>query len=76
RPTVARCNQTGSFESIEPDIENLGGTGASVMWIGDRKESSKIVLFFHGGRYIAPPLPGHFTWCWEAYVNASLGAKA
>ncbi|KAM5529324.1 alpha/beta hydrolase [Fusarium oxysporum f. sp. phaseoli] len=66
----------GPLNLLNLDIENLGDTGASVMWIGDRMEASKIVLFFHGGGYISPPLPGHFTWCWEAYVNASLGAKA
>jgi acetyl esterase/lipase len=61
---------------LKADIEQLDGRRASIMWIGDRKQASKVVLFFHGGGYLAPPLPGHFTWCWEAYAKPSLGTKA
>ncbi|KAM5349683.1 hypothetical protein ACJ41O_006188 [Fusarium nematophilum] len=69
-------NPPASPISLTPDIEQLGDTGASILWIGDRKQASKVVLFFHGGGYLAPPLPGHFTWCWEAYVKPSLGTRA
>lgn len=32
------------------------------------KEPANIVMFFHGGGYIAPILPTHFDWCWHTYV--------
>lgn len=76
RAKLIQQTPQGSLNLLNLNTKNLNGIGASVIWIRDRKEASKIVLFFHGGGYIAPPLPGHFTWCWEAYVNASLGAKA
>ncbi|KAF5609123.1 alpha beta hydrolase fold [Fusarium pseudoanthophilum] len=58
---------------LDIDIEPLTDTDASILWIGNRKKASKFVLFLHGGGYVSPPLPGHFTWCWEAYVNGGPG---
>ncbi|KAF4345519.1 alpha beta hydrolase fold [Fusarium beomiforme] len=63
----------GYLNRVNVDIEPLTGTEASILWLGDRKKASKFVLFFHGGGYVAPPLPGHFTWCWEAYVHGGPG---
>ncbi|KAM0206357.1 hypothetical protein ACHAQD_001529 [Fusarium lateritium] len=68
-----QMSQQGQLSRVDIDIEPLTGTDASIMWIGNRKKASKFVLFFHGGGYVAPPLPGHFTWCWEAYVNGGPG---
>jgi acetyl esterase/lipase len=65
----------GHLSRVNLDIEPLTGTDASIMWVGNRKKASKFVLFLHGGGYVAPPLPGHFTWCWEAYVNGGPGLE-
>lgn len=65
----------GHQSRLNIDIEPLTGTDASILWIGNRKKASKFVLFLHGGGYVAPPLPGHFTWCWESYVNGGPGVN-
>lgn len=51
------------------DIEFLE-SDATLLWVGRRHVAKKIVLFFHGGGYVAPLLPGHLEWCWRAYVAA------
>ncbi|KAF5643109.1 alpha beta hydrolase fold [Fusarium sp. NRRL 52700] len=71
---IKKQRNQGHHTRLNIDIEPLSGTDASIMWIGNRKGASKFVLFLHGGGYVAPPLPGHFTWCWEAYVNGGPGA--
>ncbi|TQN63921.1 Esterase, partial [Colletotrichum shisoi] len=35
----------------------------------------QVVLFFHGGGYVVPVGLGHFTWCWNCYVDNGPGAK-
>ncbi|KAH7475468.1 alpha/beta hydrolase [Fusarium oxysporum f. sp. albedinis] len=70
---IKKQRDQGHHTRLNLDIEPLAGTDASIMWIGNRKKASKFVLFLHGGGYVAPPLPGHFTWCWEAYVNGGPG---
>ncbi|KAF5632286.1 alpha beta hydrolase fold [Fusarium tjaetaba] len=72
---VKKQQGRGHHSRLSIDIEPLTGTDASILWIGNRKKASKFVLFLHGGGYVAPPLPGHFTWCWEAYVNDGPGAE-
>jgi acetyl esterase/lipase len=52
------------------EVQPLGHTGGSLLWVGNRRKASKIVLFLHGGGYVAPALRGHFEWCWNAYVLA------
>lgn len=42
---------------------------ASILWLGNPSRSTKFVLFFHGGGYVAPLNPGHLKWCWHAYVR-------
>lgn len=42
---------------------------ASILWVGDPHRSTKFVLFFHGGGYVAPLSPGHLNWCWHAYIS-------
>lgn len=42
---------------------------ASILWVGNPHRSTKFVLFFHGGGYVAPLSPGHLSWCWHAYVR-------
>lgn len=41
---------------------------SSLIWLGNRKKASKVVLFFHGGGFIMPAAPGHIRWAWDAYV--------
>ncbi|KAF5551371.1 triacylglycerol lipase 2 [Fusarium mexicanum] len=54
------------------DREVLEDRKSSLLWIGDRKQAKKIVLFFHGGGYAAPIMTGHLDWCWRAYVLAGI----
>lgn len=42
---------------------------ASILWVGNPSRSTKFVLFFHGGGYVAPLHPGHLNWCWHAYIQ-------
>nr|RBQ92308.1 hypothetical protein FVER53263_21010 [Fusarium verticillioides] len=72
---IKKQRDQGRHSRLSIDIEPLTGTDASILWIGNRKKASKFVLFLHGGGYVAPPLPGHFTWCWEAYVNGGPGTE-
>ncbi|TEA13915.1 Esterase [Colletotrichum sidae] len=61
---------------LRRDVEMLPADDGSVMWLGDRARATKFVLFFHGGGYVVPLLPGHLEWCWEAYVVGGPGAQA
>ncbi|CVL11669.1 related to triacylglycerol lipase 2 [Fusarium proliferatum] len=45
---------------------------SSLLWIGNRKQAKKVVLFFHGGGYAAPITTGHLDWCWRAFVLAGI----
>ncbi|KAF5565077.1 alpha beta hydrolase fold [Fusarium phyllophilum] len=72
---VKKQRDQGHHTRLNIDIEPLTDTDASIMWIGNRKKASKFVLFLHGGGYVSPPLPGHFTWCWEAYVDGGPGVE-
>lgn len=42
---------------------------ASILWVGNPSRSTKFVLFFHGGGYVAPLNAGHLNWCWHAYIR-------
>ncbi|KAL0932217.1 uncharacterized protein CTRU02_213170 [Colletotrichum truncatum] len=63
-------------DRLTRDVEMLPDNDGSVMWLGNRKKATKFVLFFHGGGYVVPLLPGHVEWCWQAYVAAGPGANA
>ncbi|KAH7210602.1 Alpha/Beta hydrolase protein [Fusarium oxysporum] len=54
------------------DREVLEDGKSSLLWIGDRKQAKKVVLFFHGGGFAAPMTTGHLDWCWRAYVLAGI----
>ncbi|KAH7113560.1 Alpha/Beta hydrolase protein [Dactylonectria macrodidyma] len=54
------------------DVESLDDGQSSLLWVGDRRKAQKIVLFFHGGGYIAPLLLGHLEWCWRAFVMTGI----
>ncbi|KAK2040499.1 alpha/beta hydrolase [Colletotrichum somersetense] len=76
RANISRLGDAGALNRLVEDVEPLRGTGARIVWLGDRKKAVKVVLFFHGGGYIAPILPGHFTWCWNCYVGDGPGVKS
>lgn len=38
--------------------------GVNVRWLGP-KTSKKVLLYFHGGGYVLPASPGHWTWLYE-----------
>jgi acetyl esterase/lipase len=59
---------------LKLDTEPLPDGRSSILWIGDRHKATKFVLFFHGGGYIAPAMPGHMEWCTRAYLLASPAA--
>jgi acetyl esterase/lipase len=59
---------------LKLDTEPLPDGRSSILWIGDRHKATKFVLFFHGGGYIAPAMPGHMEWCARAYLLASPAA--
>lgn len=50
------------------DIEALNDDSSALLWLGNRVTAKRVVLFLHGGGYIAPLSPGHLEWCWEVFV--------
>ncbi|KAK1600075.1 alpha/beta hydrolase [Colletotrichum navitas] len=75
RTNASRLGNANALNRLVEDVEPLGEVGARIMWLGDRKKAAKVVLFFHGGGYVAPILKGHFTWCWNCYVGDGPGVK-
>ncbi|RSL53452.1 hypothetical protein CEP53_007759 [Fusarium sp. AF-6] len=72
---TAKAKKAGNTEAIERlgyDLEPLEDGHSSLLWMGNRRKAKKIVLFFHGGGYIAALLPGHLEWCWRAYITAGV----
>ncbi|KAL0777343.1 hypothetical protein CaCOL14_006861 [Colletotrichum acutatum] len=63
-------------DKLQKKIETLPANDGSILWIGNRQKATKFVLFFHGGGYVVPLLPGHLDWCWNAYVTGGPGAHA
>ncbi|KAJ2983339.1 hypothetical protein NQ176_g768 [Zarea fungicola] len=62
-------------KALSCDIEPLMDSEASLLWLGNRTTAKTIVLFLHGGGYIAPLLPGHLEWCWRAFVSTGQEAR-
>lgn len=50
-------------QGFEPLTTVVGGV--TVRWLGP-KTSKKVLLYFHGGGYVLPASPGHWTWLYEA----------
>ncbi|KAK2590993.1 hypothetical protein QQS21_011329 [Conoideocrella luteorostrata] len=67
---LGRTKQPEIRQKLVHEIQSLGDAGGSLLWLGNRRKADKVVLFFHGGGYIAPALRGHFEWCWNAYIQA------
>ncbi|KAK2612699.1 hypothetical protein QQS21_001316 [Conoideocrella luteorostrata] len=57
---------------LSDDVEPLRDGRSALLWVGNRHAAKKFVLFFHGGGYVAPMLPGHLEWCWRSYVEAGV----
>lgn len=55
---------------LKHDIEPLLDSGSSLLWVGDRQQAKTVVLFLHGGGYMAPLLPGHLEWCSRVFLTA------
>ncbi|KAK4641662.1 hypothetical protein QC761_513010 [Podospora bellae-mahoneyi] len=64
------------LSELKVDIESLHDGQSSLLWLGHRTKAKKVVLFFHGGGYAIPMLPGHINWCHRAYLLASPGDVA
>ncbi|KAI5463057.1 Alpha/Beta hydrolase protein [Mariannaea sp. PMI_226] len=72
----AKKNQNrAALDRLLYDVEPLEDGRSSLLWVGNWRKAKKIVLFFHGGGYISPLLPGHLEWCWRAYVVAGMEMK-
>lgn len=61
-----------SANRLKPEIVPLPDGKSSLLWVGNRALARKVILFFHGGGYISPLVPGHLEWCWRAYVEAGI----
>ncbi|OBT43657.1 hypothetical protein VE00_05223 [Pseudogymnoascus sp. WSF 3629] len=56
-------------ERINNYIETLQDGEAKLFWVGLREESSKVILFLHGGGYVLPLSKGHIEWA-DYFRNA------
>ncbi|ENH62886.1 Esterase [Fusarium oxysporum f. sp. cubense race 1] len=75
RRRIAKAKKVGDLTAaarLRYDWEPLDDGNSSLLWIGNRREAKKVVLFCHGGGYVCPLLPGHLEWCWRAYVAAGI----
>ncbi|KAK0721294.1 Alpha/Beta hydrolase protein [Apiosordaria backusii] len=86
-PAIKRLSTTSNttpspsdlvLSDLKVDIEPLPSAPqpSSLLWLGDRTKATKVVLFFHGGGYAVPMLPGHFHWCFQSYLLSSPGEVA
>ncbi|KAJ9137104.1 Alpha/beta hydrolase fold protein [Pleurostoma richardsiae] len=69
-----RANSADVLGRLRCEIEPLEDGTSNLLWVGNRQNARKFILFFHGGGYISPMLPGHLEWCWRAYVAAGMEA--
>ncbi|VUC24113.1 unnamed protein product [Clonostachys rosea] len=51
-------------------VEAMEKEGGSLLWLGDHTEATTVILFLHGGGYIAPLLKGHLNWCRDVFLAA------
>lgn len=70
RSNARKSGDMELMEQLKEDIEVLPDGSSHLLWIGDRHRATRFVLFFHGGGYITPAIPGHMEWCLQAYVLA------
>lgn len=66
-----KANELEVLGRLKRDVEPLDDGKSALLWLGDRRKAKKAVLFFHGGAYISPLMPGHVEWCWQ-YVKAGI----
>lgn len=81
----ATCPPTGTLIETEAQKLNLehhvedvpvpNGNDAKLHWLGDRS-AKKVILYFHGGGFCLPPLPGHMLFVNQIQQHlASKGKK-
>lgn len=71
RSDARKSGDAEMMGQLKEDIEVLSDGRSHILWIGDRHKATRFVLFFHGGGYFAPAIPGHMEWCLQAYVLAN-----
>lgn len=69
-PTTAST----SADRLTYEVTPLLDDNSSLIWVGNRAQARKVMLFFHGGGYVAPLLPGQLERCWRAYVEAGIAS--
>ncbi|KAL7894949.1 Alpha/Beta hydrolase protein [Trichoderma sp. SZMC 28014] len=62
-------------ERLQCDIQPLDDGVSSILWVGNRHKARKIVLYFHGGGYELPAVPGHFECVWNSYVLSGVESE-
>ncbi|KAI0114066.1 Alpha/Beta hydrolase protein [Nemania sp. FL0031] len=75
RAAAAENGDLLALSRLSTQAEELPDGKSSLLWIGNRKQASRYVLFFPGGGYIAPLVPGHLEWCYRAYVGTTGGRE-
>lgn len=58
---------------LREEIEPVPGTGARLLWLGDRRTAAKFVLFLHGGGFVMPMTSAALGWVWTAYIDGRGG---
>ncbi|ROT39007.1 alpha/beta-hydrolase [Sodiomyces alkalinus F11] len=62
---------------LREDIEPVPGTGARLLWLGNRRTATKFALFIHGGGFVMPMSDSMLGWTWTAFIDGRDGeAKA
>ncbi|PNY26055.1 Uncharacterized protein TCAP_04013 [Tolypocladium capitatum] len=60
RQKVILNKDAANQQRLVHDVQPLESVDSSILWVGNRREAKKLVLFLHGGGFISPPLAGHF----------------
>ncbi|KAI0973655.1 Alpha/Beta hydrolase protein [Xylaria arbuscula] len=68
---ATKNDDTLALSRLNTHIEHLSDGRSSLLWIGNREEASRYILFVPGGGFIAPLTSGHLEWCWQAYVKGT-----
>jgi acetyl esterase/lipase len=68
REVIAKfCVENGQLDHIQNDMPY----GGKLHWIGPKRKSGKILLFFHGGGYNMPAVGGHVAFAMKCAGSAS-----
>lgn len=61
------CVENGQLDHVQNDMPY----GGKLHWIGPKRKSGKILLFFHGGGYNMPAVGGHVAFAMKCATSAS-----